>query len=100
MEEQRSQNDFDYDDVTIGNALSDAYPRRADDPKEEGLSSSLSLSSMRHDRTGQPVVCTAQKVSKLGFFWYDKGSRFSLTVKQRFENTSSRPILTAEVVRS
>ena len=31
---------------------------------------------------------TARKVSKSG----DTESRFSLTVKQRFENTSSRPI--------
>ena len=43
---------------------------------------------------------TAQKVSKSGFFWNDKESRFSLTVKQRFENTSSRPIMTEEVIKS
>ena len=52
--EQRSPNDFDYDDVTIGKALSDACRRRADHSQEEGLSSCLS--SVSHDRTGRPVV--------------------------------------------
>ena len=55
--EQRSPNDFDYDDVTIGKALSDACRRRADHSEEEGLSSCLS-SSVSHDRRGRPVVCT------------------------------------------
>ena len=35
---------------------------------------------------------TAQKVRKSGFSWNDKESRFSLTVKQRVENTNSKPI--------
>ena len=39
-------------------------------------------------------------MSKSGFFWNDKESRFSLTVKQRFENTSSRPIVTEKVLKS
>ena len=43
---------------------------------------------------------TAQKVSKLGFFWNDKESKFSLTVKQRFENTNSRPIMKEELFKS
>ena len=43
---------------------------------------------------------TAQKVSKSGFFWNDKDSRFSLTVEQRFENTNSRPIVAEEVFKS
>ena len=55
--EQRSPNDIDYDDVTIGKALSDACRRRADHSQEEGLSSCLS-SSVSHDRTGRPVVKT------------------------------------------
>ena len=42
---------------------------------------------------------TAQKVSKLGFFWNDKESRFSLTVQQRFENTNSKPITTEELIK-
>ena len=50
--EQRFPDDFDYDDVTIGKALSDACPRRADHSEEEGLS------SVSHDRTGRPVVCS------------------------------------------
>ena len=53
--EQRSPNDFDYDDVTIGKAPTDACRRRADHSQEEGLSSCLS-SSVSHDRTGRPVV--------------------------------------------
>ena len=53
--EQRSPNDFDYDDVTIGKALSDACRRRADHSEEEGLSSCLS-SSVSHDRMVRPVV--------------------------------------------
>ena len=54
--EHRSANDSDYDDVTIGKMLSDACRRRADH-SEEGLSSCLS-SSVSHDRTGRPVVCS------------------------------------------
>ena len=55
--EQRSTNDSDYDDVTIGKMLSDACRRRADHAEKEGLSSCLS-SSVSHDRTGRPVVCS------------------------------------------
>ena len=40
---------------------------------------------------------TTPKVNRLGFFWNDKESRFSLTVKQRFENTNSRPITTESI---
>ena len=54
--EQQSPNDFDYDDVTIGKALSDACRRRADHSQEEGLSSCLS-SSVSPERTGERVVC-------------------------------------------
>ena len=63
--EQRCPNDFDYDDVTIGQALSsslftqeredDACRRRAYHSQKEGWSSSQS-SSVSHDRTGRPVV--------------------------------------------
>ena len=55
--EQRFLHGFDYDDVTIGKALSDACRRRADHSEEEGLSSCLS-SSVSHDRTVRPVVCS------------------------------------------
>ena len=54
--EQRIPDDFDYDDVTIGQTLLNACRRRADHSEEEGLSSCLS-SSMSHDRTGKDVVC-------------------------------------------
>ena len=121
--ENGSLNDLEYDDYTIGMALSsplftqeredDASRRRAYHSHDEGLSSSQSSSSVGH-RTGRPVVepfdsqisnvekirATAQKMSKSGFFWNDKESRFSLTVKQRFENTNSRPIMTEKVFKN
>ena len=63
--ENGSPNDVEYDDATIGQALSsplftqereaDACRGRAYHSQEEGLSSSLS-SSVSHDRTGSPVV--------------------------------------------
>ena len=55
--EQRYPDAFDYDDVTIGKTLLDACRRRADHSEEEGLSSCLS-SSVSHDRTERPVVCS------------------------------------------
>ena len=55
--EQRYPDDFDYDDVTIDKTLLGACRRRADHSEEEGLSSCLS-SSVSHDRTGRPVVCS------------------------------------------
>ena len=54
--EQQIPDDFDYDDVTIGQTLLHACRRRADH-SEEGLSSGLS-SSVSHDRTVRPVVCS------------------------------------------
>ena len=47
-------------------------------------------------QTSDKFRATAQKVSKSGFFWNDKESRFSLIIEQRFKNTSSRPIMTEE----
>ena len=40
------------------------------------------------------------KPNRLGLYWTDKGSKFSLTVKWRFESTNSRPITTEEVYKS
>ena len=57
LTEQRFPEDFDYDDITIGQTLLHACRRRADHSEEEGLSSCLSSSLMSHDRTGTPVVC-------------------------------------------
>ena len=51
--EQQIPDDFDYDDVTIGQTLLRACRRRANH-SEEGLSSCLS-SSVSHDRVGKPV---------------------------------------------
>ena len=55
--EQRFPEDFDYDDITIGQTLLNACRRRVDHFEEEGLSSCLSSSLMSHDRTGKQVVC-------------------------------------------
>ena len=57
LSEQRFLDDFDYDDVTIGQTLLNACRRQPDHTEEEGLSSCLSSSSMSHDRTVKPVVC-------------------------------------------
>ena len=48
-------------------------------------------------QTSEKFRATARKVSKSGFFWTTKESRFSLIVKHRFKNTSSRPIKSEEV---
>ena len=91
--------------------------RAEDEPitlTEEGLSSCLS-SSVSHDRTGRPVDCSlgsqvssAQETQRhiseseqiRTLLERQKKSRFSLTVKQRFENTNSRPITTEEVFKN
>ena len=54
--EQQIPDDFENDDVTIGQTLLHACRRRADHSEEEGLLSCLS-SSVSHDRTVKPVVC-------------------------------------------
>ena len=54
----------------------------------------------RKFQTSEKTRATALKINRLGLFWIDKESRFSLTVKQRFENTNSRPIMTEEVFKS
>ena len=107
VSEQRFREDFDYDDITIGQTLLNACRRRADHSEEEGLPSCLSSSSMSHDRTVKTVVCKAKKfrdktlkVNRLGLFSTDKGSKSSLTVKRRYESTNSRLIMTEEVYKN
>ena len=51
-------------------------------------------------RAPKKLRVTTLKVNRLGFFWNDKESRFSLTDKQRFENTNSRSITTEVVFKS
>ena len=51
-------------------------------------------------QTSEKIRAAAQKMSKSGFFWNDKESRFLLIIKQRFKNTSSRPIMTEEVFKN
>ena len=50
-------NDFNYDDVTIGKALSDACRRRADHSEEEGLSVMIEL--------GDPLLAHLTQVSSV-----------------------------------
>ena len=79
-----------------------ASRRQAYHSFDESLLTSQSLSVGRV-RTGRPVdefgVAT-QKMSKSGFFWNDKKSKFSLITEQRFRNTSSKPIMMEEVSRN
>ena len=79
---------------------------------EETLLPSQSL-SVCHVRTERFVIdefgslisnirkihVATQKMSKSRFFWNDKESRFSLTVRQRFKNTNSKSITTEEVFK-
>ena len=103
MTVQRFPEDFDYDDITIGQTLLNACRRRDDHSEEEGLSSCLSSSSMSHDRRGNSLFAVTQvtrkvtkyrykilKTNRSGLSWTDKGSKSSLTVKRRLENTNSR----------
>ena len=74
-----------------------ASRRRAYHSHDEVLSSSQSSSvghrtgdllwnSLTHkSQTSEKIRAAAQKMSKSGFFWNDKESRFSLIVKQRFK---------------
>ena len=57
-------------------------------------------SFIHQSQTSEKIRAAAQKMSKSGFFWNDKESRFSLTVKQRFKNTNSSSIITEEVFKS
>ena len=121
--ENESPNGFEYDDVTIGKALSsplftqereDAASRRRAfitlltkvcRPVSRRLSiieqGDLLWNSLIHkSQTSDKIRAAAQKMSKSGFFWNDKESRFSLIVKQRFKNTNSSPNMTEEVFKS
>ena len=108
--EQRSPNDFDYDDVTIGKTL---LTRAEDEPitlKKKACRPVCRRQSVTIER-GDPLfahLCRARKklkdatlkVNRLGLSWSDKESRSSLTVKQRFENTNSKQITTERVFKS
>ena len=102
--------DSEISDYTIGRALSSPLfiqereeplgRRQAYHSLEESLSSSQSL-SVGHVGTGRPVSdefgsekihVATQKMSKSGFFWNDRKSRFSPVVEQRFRNMSFKPI--------
>ena len=97
--------DLEIDDYTMGRALSSPLftqerenpvsRRQAYHSLDESLLSSQSL-SVGHVTTGRPVSdefgslisnvhVATRKMSKSGFFWNDKKSRFSRIVKQRFK---------------
>ena len=46
----------------------------------------LVISLIHKSQTSKKTRVAAQKISKSGFFWNDRESRFSLIVKQRFKN--------------
>ena len=56
----------------------------------------LLISLIHYSQTSEKIRVAAQQMSKSGYFWNDRESRFSLIVKQRFKNTNSRPIMTEE----
>ena len=105
--ENGSPNDSEYDDVTIGKVFvsplftqerEDASRGRAYHCQEECRGEPLFGPQLIHKfRAHKKVRDTGLKVNKLGLFWNDKENRFSLIVKQRFENTNSRPIMTEEI---
>ena len=104
--------------MTSPSSVRRSLMRAEDEPitiNNEGLSSCLSSclsSSFSHDRTVRPVVCrlvssaqetqrhNPQRMNTLGLSWSDRESSFSLLVKQRFENTNSKPSTTEEVFKS
>ena len=112
--------DSETSDYTVGKALSSplftqereepAGRRQAYHSLDEGLSSSQS-SSVGHVRTGRPVdefgslipnvrdPCRGSENERIRILLERQKSRFSLIVEQRFENTSSRPIMAEEVFK-
>ena len=100
--------DLEYDDYTIGMALSSPLFTRSEQtqravdkliilltkvcrPVSRRLSvmlerSHLLLLSLTHQsKTLEKIRVAAQKMSKSGFIWNDRESRFSLVFKQRFK---------------
>ena len=65
---------------------------------EQGV---LFLMSLDHSfQTPEKIHVATQIMSKSGFFWNDKKSRFSLVEERRFRNTSSRPNVTEEISKN
>ena len=58
------------------------------------------MSLVRLVRAAEQNQVATQKMSKSGFSFNDKKSKFSLIVEQRFTNTTSKPILIGEVSRN
>ena len=102
--EQGFLEDVDYDDT----ALEDNTEFMSITPSEKACLSGQSSSSVS-ERTGRPVgertfrpsgqelnVGNAQ-IGTLFFFWTDRKSKFSPSVRQRLRNTNSKLIVTEEV---
>ena len=77
--------------------------RQAYHSSDEILLSSPSL-SVGHIRTSRSLIskvrenpCRDSEMSKSGFFWGYKKSRFSPVAEQRLRNTSSKPIMTRNI---
>ena len=113
LTEQRFPEDFDYDDITIGQTLLNACRRRADHSEEEGLSFCLSSSLMSHDRTGKPVLCRDigheqgheiqgqnSESEQIRTLLDRQREQILADVRRRLENTNSRLIMTEEVFKS
>ena len=47
---------------------------------------------VRQVQASEKIHVVTEKMSKSGFFWNDKKSKFSLIVGQRFGNTNSKPL--------
>ena len=60
----------------------------------------LLMSVVRWVQASEKIQVATQKMSKSGFLWNDKKSKFSLIVEQRLTNTSSKPIMTEEVSKN
>ena len=55
------------------------------------------MSLVRYVQASEKIHVATQKMSKSGFFWNDKKSKFSMIIEQRFRNTNSRRIMTEEI---
>ena len=88
--EQRFLEDVDYDDAAIGEMLFNAYREQVYHSQREGLSVGL----------WKEVKNETLNTHSLGFFWTDRGSKSSLIVRRRLEDTNSSLIMTEEFFKN
>ena len=103
--EQRFPDDLNYDEVTIGQTLAEDEPitleKKACRPvcrRQSVMIERINLLFADLCRALKKLRHITLRLNRSGLSWSDKESRFSLTVKQRFENTNSMPITTEEEV--